>query len=90
MIPLYEQLTYYAFQQCSSTGYIHLVKEVYATRRETNVTEVEINVDIEHKVKWRPLKETGNWKGAGFYFLKRHTICFTKPHSGRTEQAPIP
>jgi hypothetical protein len=60
MIPLYDQLTYYAFRQCSSTGYTHLVNEVYATRRETSATGVEINVDIEHKVKWHPLKETGN------------------------------
>jgi hypothetical protein len=60
MIPLYDQLTYYAFRQCSSTGYVHLVNEVYATGRETSVTGAEINVDIEHMAKWHPLKETGN------------------------------
>ena len=60
MIPLYDQLTYYAFRQCSSTGYRHLVNEVNATRRETSVTVAEINVGIEYKVKWHPLKETGN------------------------------
>lgn len=40
-------------------------------------------------VKWHPLQETGNLKGVGFDFLKRHAAWRIEPDSERTEQVPI-